>query len=182
MDSGGHSGITEPVKTEPEGVVKTQGSDQAPMDIADRHHIGHEIGGSRLPRPVSIRTRPYIDDEIIGGSLPSTTAHNFHHAHLTSRFSQEYDGNGSSPYSASPSHSIPTHGSYGGSPVLRGRESYGPLGTSPLGSSGTYNVCIITIESCMIVHFLVLFCRHVIETKISVVVPDSCQSLRKVYT
>lgn len=136
MDAGGHSGVTEPVKTEPEVGVKTQGSDQAPMDIADRDRIGHDICGSQLPRPVSISTRPCNDDEIIGGSLPSTTAHNFHHAHLTSRFSREYGGNDSSPYSASPSHSIPTHGSYGGSPVLRGRESYAPLGTSPLGSSG----------------------------------------------
>lgn len=68
------------------------------------------------------------EEALLGGSLPSTTAHNFRHSPHLSRFNKDFNDDNGSFRQEGP-------GSYAESPRLRGRDSASLLGTSPLGGS-----------------------------------------------
>lgn len=85
---------------------------------------------STMEIPVAdYRARPQ-EEALLGGSLPSTTAHNFRHSPHLSRFTKDFDDDSGSLRQEA-------LGSYAESPRLRGRDSASLLGTSPLGSSDT---------------------------------------------
>lgn len=125
------SDIRDPSQIAPQGEghdgVKVE-AEGTPMDIpAEQEAVPLTIRTSR-------RRKSRGDDEVVGGSLPNTAAHNFQHP-LVSRFSKEYD---SSPYSTSPGQASGYQSSaYGASPSMLGREGNIPLGTSPFGSEAS---------------------------------------------